>query len=127
MTHILIVDDSALVRKQLEGVLTTAGFQVTAHASALKALDFAEKANDLSLIITDVNMPEMNGIELVIALRAQPHLKQVPIFVLTTEATEHIRQEGGEAGATAWLVKPFNEAALLAGIESVLTQSEGAP
>ena len=123
MTHILIVDDSALVRKQLEGVLTTAGFQVTAQASALKALDFAEKANDLSLIITDVNMPDMNGIELVIALRAQPHLKETPIFVLTTESTEHIRQEGGAAGATAWLVKPFNEEALLAGIRLVLTST----
>lgn len=127
MTHILIVDDSALIRKQLEGVLTAAGYRVTVQSKALKALDFAVASSDLSLIITDVNMPEMNGIELVIALRAQPHLKQVPIFVLTTESTEHIRQEGGEAGATAWLVKPFNEAALLAGIESVLTQSEGAP
>ena len=65
-------------------------------------------------------MPDMNGIQLVIALRAQPHLKKTPIFVLTTESTEHIRQEGADAGATAWLVKPFNETALLAGLESVL-------
>ena len=67
-------------------------------------------------------MPDMNGIQLVIALRAQPHLKTTPIFVLTTESTEHIRQEGADAGATAWLVKPFNETSLLAGIESVLKQ-----
>ena len=122
MSHILIVDDSALIRKQLEGVLTKAGYRVTAKPGATAALDFAEEAKDIDLIITDVNMPDMNGIQLVIALRAQPHLKQTPIFVLTTESTEHIRQEGADAGATAWLVKPFNETSLLAGIESVLKQ-----
>jgi len=124
MAHILVVDDSALIRKQLESVLTEAGFKVTARDNAIKALDFAEESSDLSLIITDVNMPDMNGIELVIALRAQAHLKETPIFVLTTESTEHIRQEGGAAGATAWLVKPFNKEALLAGVRSVLKKTE---
>ena len=99
MSHILIVDDSALIRKQLEGVLTKAGYKVTAKPGATAALDFAEEAKDLDLIITDVNMPDMNGIQLVIALRAQPP-KKTPIFVLTTESTEHIRQEGADAGAT---------------------------
>ena len=127
MAHILVVDDSALIRKQLEGVLSGAGHQVSAMDNALKALDFAASASDLALIITDVNMPDMNGIELVIALRAQAHLKETPIFVLTTESTDHIRQEGNTAGATALMVKPFNKDALLAGIDSVLKQTEDVP
>ena len=127
MAHILVVDDSALIRKQLEGVLSGAGHQVSAMDNALKALDFAASASDLALIITDVNMPDMNGIELVIALRAQAHLKETPIFVLTTESTDHIRQEGNTAGATAWMVKPFNKDAMLAGIDSVLKQTEDVP
>lgn len=126
MAHILIVDDSALIRKQLEHTLAGAGHRVTPCAYALEALDFAEKSDDIDLVITDVNMPDMNGLELVITLRAQVHLKTTPIFVLTTESTEHIRAEGAASGATAWLVKPFNPKALLAGIDSVLNPSSGA-
>ena len=127
MAHILVVDDSALIRKQLEGVLTSAGHQVSAMDNALKALILAESASDLALIITDVNMPDMNGIELVIALEGPGSFKkETPIFVLTTESTDHIRQEGNTAGATAWMVKPFNKDALLAGVDSVLKQTEDA-
>ena len=121
MSHvIMIVDDSAIVRMQLASVLKKQGYETLEVSNGTDALSLAKERTDISLIITDVNMPGMTGLELLSELRASEAHREMPVFVLTTESTGHIQEEGREKGATAWIVKPFNEEALLEGIAHVL-------
>jgi two-component system chemotaxis response regulator CheY len=106
---ILIVDDSRTVRTMVRGVLEADRHRVVEAQdgrAALTAVDQLDTPPDL--VITDVNMPEMDGISLVRALRERSRHRFTPILVLTTEHGETIKQQGREAGATGWLVKPFN-------------------
>jgi two-component system chemotaxis response regulator CheY len=119
MTSILAVDDSAAMRQMVNVALTGAGYQVTQAVDGLEALRIAAQQT-FDLVITDVNMPNMDGITLVRELRGRPEYKRVPLLVLTTEATAERKQEGKTAGATGWLVKPFNPAKLLAAIAKVV-------
>src|SRR3990167_5822319 len=103
---ILIVDDSRTVRTMVRQALEADHHQVieaTDGVAALAALDMGPA----DLVITDVNMPEMDGLKLVRALRDRPAYRFIPILVLTTESGDEIKQRGGGAGATGWLVKPF--------------------
>jgi two-component system chemotaxis response regulator CheY len=119
MTTILAVDDSAAMRQMVNIALTGAGYQVTQAADGLEALRIAAQQT-FDLVITDVNMPNMDGITLVRELRGRPEYKYVPLLVLTTEATAERKQQGKAAGATGWLVKPFNPEKLLSTISKVV-------
>jgi len=119
MPRILAVDDSASMRQMVGITLTGAGYQVEQAADGCEALEIAGKQR-FDLVITDVNMPNMDGITLVRELRNLPTYKYVPLLVLTTEATTERKQQGKAAGATGWLVKPFNPDRLLATIAKVL-------
>jgi two-component system, chemotaxis family, chemotaxis protein CheY len=99
--------------------LAGAGHQVEQAIDGCQALEFAEKTK-FDLVITDVNMPNMDGITLVRELRSRANYKYVPLLVLTTEATTERKQQGKAAGATGWLVKPFNPERLLATVAKVL-------
>lgn len=99
--------------------LTSAGHDVVEAADGQQGVE-AAKAGKFDLIITDVNMPVMNGIELVRALRALPDYKFIPMLVLTTESEQSIKQRGREAGATGWIVKPFSPEVLLNTLGKVL-------
>ena len=119
MARILAVDDSAAMRQMVGITLAGAGHDVQQASDGTEALELAERQR-FDLVITDVNMPKMDGITLVRELRGLANYKFVPMLVLTTEATAERKQQGKAAGATGWLVKPFNPERLLATIAKVL-------
>lgn len=119
MTRILAVDDSPSMRDMVRIALTGAGFDVTQAADGQQALDLARKSA-FDLVLSDVNMPVMDGIALIRALRAEATYRHTPILMLTTESSLDRKKEGKEAGATGWIVKPFNPDQLLNTIARVL-------
>ena len=118
MKKILAVDDSASMRQMVSFTLKKAGFDVTEAKDGQEALDIAKTAQS-DVIISDVNMPVMDGITLVKHLRTLPQFKFTPILMLTTESGTDKKTEGKAAGATGWIVKPFNPEQLLAVIKKV--------
>jgi two-component system, chemotaxis family, chemotaxis protein CheY len=118
-SRILIADDSTSIRQMLTFVLEDAGFEVSAAEDGQDALDRVETFQP-QLVITDLNMPRIDGISLVKSLRAHPAFRFTPILVLTTEGQDRSKQAGREAGATGWLVKPFRPEQLLNVIKKVL-------
>ena len=119
MATILVVDDSASMRQMVEFTLKEAGHRVTVAEDGQIALGLA-KGMTSDLVITDVNMPNMDGIALIRELRALPAYKFTPILTLTTESTTEKKMEGKDAGATGWIVKPFNPEQMMAVIKKVL-------
>jgi len=104
--HILAVDDSKTMRDMVSFTLKGAGYDVTLADDGNTALETLD-GNNFDVIITDINMPNMNGIELVKRLRADERYRIAPILILTTESDDKLKQEGRAAGATGWIVKPF--------------------
>jgi len=119
MTRILAVDDSASMRQMVAFTLKGGGFDVIEASDGVEALELA-KENGCDLVLTDVNMPNMDGIELTRELRGLPSYKFVPILMLTTESGMDKKAEGRAAGATGWIVKPFNPDQLLSTIKKVI-------
>src|SRR5258705_7139999 len=119
MAAILVVDDSTTMRQMVAFTLTSAGHEVVEAPDGNKALAVA-KTRKFDLVITDVNMPGMNGIDLVQSLRGLAECKFIPILVLTTEAGAELKQKGKNAGATGWIVKPFNPKGLVHQLKKVL-------
>jgi two-component system chemotaxis response regulator CheY len=119
---ILVVDDSGIIREQLSHTLRYHGFTVLTADNGGQGLTMAMSHPEIDLFIVDINMPNMNGLEMIEEIRLIPNHKDTPIFVLTTESSSEVANEGREAGATAWIVKPFKEEPLLAGINHVLGQ-----
>ncbi len=115
----MAVDDSASLRQMVAMVLRGGGYQVIESVDGLDALSKL-KGQELHLFLTDVNMPKMDGFEFTRKLRAMPQYKFVPIVLLTTESTAEKKQQGKAAGATAWIVKPFNPDQLLAVVKKVI-------
>ncbi len=115
---ILTVDDSATVRQMVKFTLSTAGYSVIEAVDGQDAL--AKLASPVNLVITDLNMPNLDGIGLIRGVRANPSCKGIPIIMLTTESQESRKQEGKAAGATGWIVKPFTTQQLLAVVKRVL-------
>jgi two-component system chemotaxis response regulator CheY len=106
--------------RQMVGItLAGAGYEVLQAADGREALQIAEKQK-FDLVITDVNMPNMDGLTLVRNLRQMGDYKSVPILLLTTESSDAMKQQGRAAGATGWLVKPFDPATLLEVVQKVL-------
>ncbi|GAA5234051.1 response regulator [Verticiella sediminum] len=104
---VLVVDDSITVRRMVTAALVDAGWPVLASCNGRDALA-AIAHRQVHLVITDLNMPEMDGIELIRELRARPQYAKVPILVLTTEIDERAKQAARTAGATGWLGKPVH-------------------
>jgi two-component system chemotaxis response regulator CheY len=119
MANILAVDDSASMRQMVAFTLKGAGHNVTEAADGNEALNIA-KSTKFDLVLSDVNMPNMDGISLTKELRTLPDFKFTPILILTTEAGLSKKQDGKAAGATGWIVKPFNPDQLLTTIKKVL-------
>jgi two-component system, chemotaxis family, chemotaxis protein CheY len=119
-THrILAVDDSASMRQMVAFALTSAGFDVVEAEDGVIALDKARREK-FAAVVADVNMPNMDGISLIRELRQLPDYRFTPLLMLTTEAGLEKKQEGKAAGATGWLVKPFNPEQLVATLRKVL-------
>lgn len=119
MANILAVDDSTSMRQMVAFTLTSAGHIVTNAEDGKHALEQA-RLHAFDLVLTDVNMPVMNGLMLTRELRQLADYRFTPILILTTESGPEKKQEGRAAGATGWLVKPFNPEQLLATVEKVL-------
>lgn len=119
MTRILAVDDSPSMREMVAIALKGAGFDVTSAQDGEEALDVA-RAQQFDLVLSDVNMPHMDGISLIRALRAQAAYRHTPILMLTTESSAERKREGKAAGATGWIVKPFDPEQLVATMQRVL-------
>ncbi len=122
MQAILTVDDSASIRQMLSFTLRNAGYAVV---EAVDGQDAWEKAGarDFALVLTDQNMPRMDGLTLTRRLRETPRFARTPILVLTTENSDRMKQAGRAAGATGWLVKPFDPAKLVEVVAVVLGQA----
>lgn len=119
MAKILAVDDSASMRQMVSFTLKGAGHDVVEAVDGVDALAKA-KGTTFDLVISDVNMPNMDGITLISELRKLPAFKFTPMLMLTTESSGDKKQQGKAAGATGWIVKPFNPDQLLATIGKVL-------
>ncbi len=115
---ILAVDDSKTMRDMVSFTLKGAGHDVLLADDGVNALS-ALTGETVDLIITDINMPNMNGIELVQKLRADPRFRATPILILTTESDGDLKQRGRAAGATGWIVKPFVPEKLLKVVDKV--------
>jgi len=119
MHSILAVDDSASMRQMVSFTLKNAGYNVVEAVDGQDALD-KTGAHDFDLVLTDQNMPRMAGLELVKRLRDNPKFKTTPILILTTESSDEMKQAGRAAGATGWLVKPFDPARLIEVVAKVI-------
>ncbi|MGO1304398.1 MAG: response regulator [Sphingomonas parapaucimobilis] len=118
---ILTVDDSASLRMAIRIALTGAGYTVTEAADGAEGLAKATETR-FDLIVTDLNMPNMDGLEMIRALRPQPAQAGVPIIFLTTESDDSMKAQAKAAGATGWLVKPFQPEQLIRVAQKVLAR-----
>jgi two-component system chemotaxis response regulator CheY len=116
---IMTVDDSPTIRQMLGMALKGAGYEVVEAENGKDALSKLE-SEKVSMLITDLNMPEMNGIDLIRSVRQSPGLRFLPIIMLTTETQEAKRQAGKAAGASGWIVKPFKPEQLLKVVQMVM-------
>lgn len=119
MATVLAVDDSSSMRQLVAFVLREAGYEVVEAADGEEALNIA-KERPVNLVISDLNMPKMDGISLIRALRKLPSYRFIPLLMLTTESGRGKRRAGKEAGATGWIVKPFDPEQLLATVKRVI-------
>lgn len=119
MASILAVDDSASMRQMVSFTLKGAGYEVIEAVDGVDALNKA-KGKKIDLVVTDVNMPNMDGITLIKELRGLPNYKFIPMLMLTTESGADKKAQGRAAGATGWIVKPFNPDQLLKTVKKVL-------
>jgi two-component system chemotaxis response regulator CheY len=115
---IMVVDDSTSMRQMVNFTLTGAGYQVVEAKDGVDALA-KSSAQKVELFITDLNMPNMDGIQLTRQLRAAAPYRFTPIVLLTTESQQEKKMEGKAAGATGWIVKPFQVEQLLAVVKKV--------
>ncbi|MDU8912380.1 response regulator [Aestuariicoccus sp. MJ-SS9] len=111
-TKVLAIDDSRTIRNLLRASLESAGFEFHAACDGVEGVErFAEV--DPDVVITDINMPNMDGYGVIDTLRSGPHQTSVPIIVLTTESSAELKTRARDAGATGWIVKPFDDASLV--------------
>ena len=116
---IMTADDSASIRQMVSFTLQEAGYEVVEAVDGKDALDKLRSAS-IHMLVTDLNMPKMDGIELIRQVRGESRYRFMPIIMLTTESQAAKKQEGKAAGATGWIVKPFKPEQLLAVVRKVL-------
>lgn len=117
---ILIVDDSTSLRTVVRLALARAGYDVIEAGDGVAALDALAKAPKVHLIVCDVNMPNMDGITFVTQVKQHPRHRFIPVIMLTTEGEEDAKNRGRQAGAKAWIVKPFNPPQLLDAVSKLV-------
>ncbi|HTJ01227.1 MAG TPA: response regulator [Methylovirgula sp.] len=119
MKTILTVDDSASIRQMVKLTLSSAGYGVVEASDGRDGLAKAQ-ANTINMVVTDLNMPNMNGLEFIRALRQLAPYRGIPIVFLTTESDDNLKQQAKAAGATGWITKPFKQEQLLAVAKKLL-------
>ncbi|MBI5659383.1 MAG: response regulator [Nitrosomonadales bacterium] len=116
---VLNVDDSTSIRQMVVITLKDAGYEVIEAADGQEGLDIA-RVKTVDLVLTDLNMPRMNGLAMTMALRAMSSYRDVPILILTTESGDEMKKQGKAAGATGWMIKPFDPQKLLEVVRKVI-------
>jgi two-component system chemotaxis response regulator CheY len=119
MKKILVVDDSASVRQQVGLALTQAGYAVIEAGDGLEGLSMLERGG-VAMVICDVNMPRMNGLEMVEAIKRDPKHASLPIVVLTTEGHPALVERAKKAGAKGWIVKPFKAELMVSAVSRLV-------
>jgi two-component system chemotaxis response regulator CheY len=119
LKKVLVVDDSATVRQQVRAALNAMEFDVVEAADGTEGAEAIERIQDLAAVICDVNMPRMNGLEMLEAVKKDPKHLLLPIVMLTTEGQHELVQRAKAAGAKGWIVKPFKPDMLLAAIRKL--------
>lgn len=119
MACVLTVDDSPSMRQLVAATLRGAGFEVVEAACGNEAFEFA-KTHRVDLVLTDIHMPDMDGLSLIRALRGLPTYRFTPILTLTTESAGEMKQQGKAAGASGWIVKPFDPDQLLQALKKMI-------
>ncbi len=117
---ILIVDDSSSLRTVVRIALTRAGYEVVEAGDGVEGLAALDKAGKVNLIVSDVNMPNMDGITFVTKVKQHPRHRFTPVIMLTTEGQDAKKEQGRAAGAKAWIVKPFNPPQLLDAVSKLI-------
>jgi two-component system chemotaxis response regulator CheY len=116
---VLVVDDSATVRQQVAMALTQVGFDVVEAQDGQSGAETIARDATISLVICDVNMPRMNGLEMLAHVKSDPKHAALPILMLTTEGQPALMRKAKEAGAKGWIVKPFNAALLVTTVQKL--------
>ena len=116
---VLAVDDSASIRQMVSFTLKSAGYEVVEAVDGMDGLEKA-KTKSINLVLTDQNMPRMDGLTLIKNLRGMPQYAKTPILMLTTESSDAMKTQGRAAGATGWLVKPFDPQRLIDVVRKVI-------
>jgi two-component system chemotaxis response regulator CheY len=124
MTKVLVVDDAEVIRDQLTIILKDAGFTVMQAIDGLDGIEVAEKENDIDLLISDFNMPGMDGISMCKKIREIERYQDLTIFMLTTESSTDLKAKGKEAGVMAWITKPFKPEKLVNTINKVIQKKK---
>jgi two-component system chemotaxis response regulator CheY len=120
---ILIVDDSISVRHSVSVVLKRAGFVMAEAADGQEGLAMVDSNRDLAMVICDINMPNMDGLEMVERIKAQPENKTLPVLMLTTEGQMSLVKRAKQAGAVGWIVKPFDPNQLVQTVSKLTGES----
>jgi two-component system chemotaxis response regulator CheY len=120
MARILAVDDSASMRQMVGLTLKSAGHEVVSASDGDEALALAKTSDPVDLVLTDVNMPNMDGITFVTHLKQNPRYKFTPVIMLTTEGQDAKKEQGRAAGAKAWIMKPFSPPILLDAVSKLI-------
>lgn len=120
MNKILIVDDSETMRTQLKRDLETKGFKVVEGSDGVHGLEVLAAHPDVKLVICDVNMPRMDGLDMAKKIHELPVHKALPILVMTTEASPDLKAKGKAAGVLAWVTKPYVAAKLIPVVEKIV-------
>lgn len=120
MAQILVVDDSATVRNEVSSFLQQQGLNIETAVDGKDGLDKLKRDNGIKLVISDVNMPNMDGLTMVEKLRNELGNKAVNVIMLTTESDPRMKERGKAAGVKGWIVKPFNGNAVIGGIKKLV-------
>ena len=121
---ILVVDDSETMRIDVREALESEGYDVVEAVNGLDGVQVAQSHPDLALIMTDLNMPDMDGITMVQEIRKFPLYNLIPVFMLTTETSPDLKARGKEAGVICWIVKPFNSDKVMPIVRKILSVSQ---
>lgn len=126
MATILILDDAEILREKLKSLLSAVGHTVLEAEDGSKGLDIVEKSigsAPIQMVITDVNMPNVDGLEFSKHFRKYPQYQKTPIIVVTTESTLELKTIGKQVGVSAWVLKPYDGEKLLASVDKILSKA----
>jgi two-component system chemotaxis response regulator CheY len=117
---VMVVDDSRTMRQQVGIVLTGAGFEVIEAEDGIDGLEKVRQATDLAMVLCDVNMPRMDGLDMLATLKSEARFSELPFLMLTTEAQPALITRAKQAGAKGWIVKPFKPELLVAAVRRLV-------